>query len=85
VPIFRRDTAELRGIRLWGNLVILHRSGCMSDFYKQHNEANFVQVATKIEVVERRLLAEGNPGKGGRQTRDASRLCRQDRSCGWDY
>jgi hypothetical protein len=59
VPIFRRDTAELRGIRLWGNLVTLHRSGCMSDFYRQHNEANFVRVETKIEVVERRFLAGG--------------------------
>jgi hypothetical protein len=39
--------------------VTLHRSGCTSDFYIQHNEANFVGVEAGIEVVERRFLAGG--------------------------
>jgi hypothetical protein len=31
----------------------------MSDFYAQHNEANFAGVEAGIEVVERRFLAGG--------------------------
>jgi hypothetical protein len=50
----------------------------MSDFYIQHNEANFVGDEAGIEVVERRFLAGGvSPGKGGWQTRDTFQLCRQ--------